>query len=447
MFSSLIKYYKTGEDKPLLPKQKAIDKLYKKKRLSVILSVIFGYGSFYICRLSLSVAKEPMIQTGVINAEQLGIIGSVLLYVYALGKFTNGFIADRANIRKLMSTFLFVSALINILFGLTSSFFLFLILWALNGWFQSGGSAPSVVSICQWFSNKERGTHYGLWASSHNIGEGITFAVTAVIISTWGWRMGFVVPGLIDLIVAAVLFFTLADRPQTYGLPNVADFKKDYSAGKPSTESVKKLHLMVLKNRYVWILGLSSAFMYVARYAIHSWGPLYFEEIKHYSLATSGLMIGGGTIFGLVGAISSGFISDKLFNSRRNVPTLLYGLLLIASLSVLFLNPPGNETMDIIALGGFEFSIGGLIVFLAGLIAIDFIPKKAAGAVKGVIGLFSYFGAATQDWISGLLIQSGETVVNGKTIYNFNYAFYFWIGAAVLSMLLALLVWNVKPQE
>jgi len=171
MLSSLIKYYKTGEDKPLLPKQKAIDKLYKKKRLSVILSVIFGYGSFYICRLSLSVAKGPMIQSGVINAEQLGIIGSVLLYVYALGKFTNGFIADRANIRKLMSTFLFVSALINILFGLTSSFFLFLILWALNGWFQSGGSAPSVVSICQWFSNKERGTHYGLWASSHNIGE------------------------------------------------------------------------------------------------------------------------------------------------------------------------------------------------------------------------------------------------------------------------------------
>ena len=99
------------------------------------------------------------------------------------------------------------------------------------------------------------------------------------------------------------------------------------------------------------------------------------------------------------------------------------------------------------ALGCFEFSIGGLIVFLAGLIAVDLMPKKAAGAVKGIIGLFSYLAAATQDWISGLLIDAGKIVVNGKNVYNFKIVFYFWIGASVLSLLLATLAWNAKARE
>ena len=88
-----------------------------------------------------------------------------------------------------------------------------------------------------------------------------------------------------------------------------------------------------------------------------------------------------------------------------------------------------------------------LIVFLAGLIAVDVLPTNAAGAVKGIIGLFSYMGAATQDWISGYLISAGETVVDGKTLYNFDMAFYFWIAASVLSLILALTVWNVKAKE
>ena len=85
-------------------------------------------------------------------------------------------------------------------------------------------------------------------------------------------------------------------------------------------------------------------------------------------------------------------------------------------------------------------------MFLAGLIAVDVFSKKATGAVKGVVGLFSYVGAATQDWVSGLLINMGKTVVDGKATYNFDYAFYFWISAAVLSLIAALTVWDVKSK-
>ncbi len=447
MFNKLIGFFATGADRPLIKDDNLIKKIYNNKRSSVFISLVLGYGFFYTTRLSLSVAKKQMVDSGIVDVTQLGIIGAVLLYVYAIGKFTNGFLADRANIKRFMSTALMGSAVINLIFGFTDYFIMFAVLWGFNGWFQSIGSAPSVVSLCQWFSNNERGTRYGLWAGAHNIGEGLTFIGTSVLVSILGWQWGFFGPGIACIIVASILFITLQDRPQTYGLPIVADYKKDYSAGKPSKEALGKLQLIVLKSPIVWVLGLSSALMYVTRYAIHSWGPFYLQEVKNYSVIEAGVLIGANTMIGLAGAVFSGFLSDKYFHSQRNIPTLLYGMLLSASLIMLHLVPPGYRWLDAIALAGFEFAIGGLIVFLAGLIAVDIMPTRAAGAVKGVIGLFSYMGAASQDWISGYLIESGKTVVDGVDKYNFDKAFYFWIGASIISMLLALTVWNVKPRE
>ena len=445
--SQLIDYFKTGPDLEVIRDEQTVKRIYERKRWAVFLTLIIGFGFFYTCRLSFSVAKKPMLDAGILDPVQMGIIGAVLLYVYAIGKFVNGLLADYANIRKFMSIALFCSAILNLIFGFTSLFVLFVIIWALNGWFQSIGSAPSVVSICQWFSNKERGTRYGIWAGAHNLGEGLTFVGTSFLISMMGWRWGFIGPGIVCLLVSSIMFFNLADRPQTYGLPNVADYKKDYSAGKPLNESTGKLQRMVLKRPIIWILGLSSALMYVCRYGIHSWGPLYLQEVKDYSIVESGVIIGANTVVGLLGAVTSGLISDKFFHSRRNIPTLLYGILLTGSLTMLMLVPPGHRWLDSIAIGGFEFAIGGLIVFLAGLIAVDVMPKKAAGAVKGLIGLFSYLGAATQDWISGFLIDSGKIVTGSETNYNFDKVFYFWIGASVVSLLLACFAWNIKPQE
>lgn len=444
---SIIKWFATGPDSPPISDPERVRSIFEKRRWRIFVWLIIGYGFFYTCRLSLSVAKKPMLDDGVLSVEQMGIIGAILLYVYAFGKFFNGFLADRANIRRFMSIALFSSAIVNLLFGSVNNFFLFAGLWGLNGWFQSIGSAPSVVSICQWFSNSERGTRYGIWAGAHNIGEGLTFVGTALVVNALGWRWGFWAPGVACIVIAIIMYINLSDRPQTYGLPSVADYKQDYSAGKPSTDSVRSQQLIVLKSPIVWVLGLSSACMYMSRYAVNSWAIFYLQEGKGYELVEAASAMAAYPVFGLAGAVFSGVLSDRAFGSRRNVPALLYGLLLTGSLCAFYYIPPGMFLLDTIALGAFGFAAGGLIVFLAGLIAVDLMPIGAAGAVKGVIGLFSYMGAASQDWISGMLIEQTKTVVDGVATYQFDYAFYFWIGASIASLLLALTVWNKEPRE
>jgi len=443
----IVNFFKTGADLPLIEDKARIRELYEKKRFFVFLWLIIGYGFFYTCRLSFNVARKSMADAGVLEVHEIGIVGATLKYVYAFGKCANGFLSDRANIRRFMSSALLCSAIINLIMGAVSSFWLFLALWAVNGWFQSIGSAPSVVSICQWYSHKERGRRYGIWAGAHNLGEGMTFLGTAAAIGWFGWRAGFVFPGLACALVALILFRMLADRPQTYGLPHVSDYNEDYTGGKPSTESVAQEQLKVLKHPMVWVLAFSSGLMYVARYAINDWGVFYLEAKKGYDVIEAGAVMAPYPIVGFLGAVLSGWISEKFFKSRRNVPTLIYGVMTTFSIVLLWRVPPGHFMLDMLAMGIFGFGIGGLIVFLAGLTAVDIMPKKATGAVKGVIGLVSYLMAATQDWVSGYLMKFGTTIVDGEEVINFDYAFYFWIGASILSIFLALFAWNAKPHE
>ena len=159
--------------------------------------MLLGYGLFYTSRMNFSVAKKAMLEEGVMSATQMGLVGSALLFVYSVGKFTNGFLADRCNIARFMSTGLLLSGAANLLLGFNPVFGVFLLLWGLNGWFQSVGSAPSVVALSQWFGKKERGTRYGIWSASHSIGEGLTFVGTSVLVASFGWRWGFWGPGLV----------------------------------------------------------------------------------------------------------------------------------------------------------------------------------------------------------------------------------------------------------
>ncbi len=448
MWRTIINFFRTGPDRQRIQDPELTRKLFEHKRWSVFLSVTFGYGFFYVARINFSVVKKPMLDENVLTTTEMGVIGSAMLIMYAVGKLTNGFLSDRANIRRFMSTALLFSAIVNLALGFFSVFIAFLLLWGLNGWFQSIGSAPSVVSLSQWFSRREIGTRYGVWSASHGIGTAFTFLATASLVSFMAdWRWGFWGPGIICLVVALILYRTMADRPETYGLPSAAEYKDDFPAKGLQKKKVDKVQLEVVKNPAIWVLGVASALMYVGRYGINNWGVLYLQEVKGYSLVDAGSVLSAYTVATVAGAVASGFISDRLFKSDRNLPALLFGIVDVAALTCLYLLPAGNPWLDSACLFFFGFGLGVLLAYLGGLMAVDLSSKQAAGAAMGMIGCFSYIGAGVQDVISGALLDAGKTVVNGKDVYSFDAAFYFWIGTAALSVLLSLTVWKAKRTE
>jgi OPA family sugar phosphate sensor protein UhpC-like MFS transporter len=448
---SLLSFFTTGPDRPLLDSREGIDQLYRRHRLRIMLAITVGYGIAYTCRLALSVVKKPLIDGGIFSAEQLGIIGSALFYTYAIGKLSNGFLADHANLRVFFTTGVLISAAVNIGMGFSTTLWVCVVLWALNGWFQAFGAPAGAVAMAQWFSNRERGRMYGLWSTAHAIGEGLTFLGVAVVVTAWGWRAGYWVPGLVCIVVAIGIYLMLQDRPQTLGLPPVAEWKNDHWSGEKASErrggGIWASQRSILKLPEIWVLALASASIYVTRYAINSWGILYLQEAKGYSLLLAGSMLTANTVTGILGAIAFGFASDKFFKARRPPVNLIFGIVELAGLLLIFFGPPGRPMVMMAAFLLYGFGLTGLVTSLGGLFAIDIAPKKAAGAAMGFIGVFSYVGAATQERISGYLIQRGMVIVDGVRHYDFTATIWFWIASSVISLMLATTLWRVRLRD
>jgi len=448
----LKRLFGTGRDRPLLGDPERIDRTYRRSRLTVILAITLGYGASYTCRLGFSVVKKPLIDGGIFTADQLGTIGSAFLYTYAFGKLTNGVLADHANVRTFFSAGLLVSALLNLALGGSESLlWIWVLLWGLNGWFSGFGAPASAVSLSNWFSNRERGRYYGIWSTAHAIGEGLSFFGTAALVGWLGWRAGFWGPGILCVIAALILYRVLLDRPQTLGLPPVADWRDDHGvdvldAGR-ARGSIWRTQAWILRSPVLWVIGVSNALMYVSRYAVNNWGILYLQEARGCSLIEAGLFMTVNTVAGIAGALAFGFVSDRFFQARRPPVNLIFGAAEVASLFVIFTVPVGQPVILGAAFAVYGFSLSGLLASLGGLFAMDLAPKKAAGAAMGFCGVFGYLGAALQDQVSGALIHRGTTLVDGVRHYDFTRPVFFWIGTSVLSLILATCLWRVKPAD
>lgn len=288
------------------------------------------------------------------------------------------------------------------------------------------------------------------FSASHNLGEFFSFLFVGGLVSLFGWQYGFIGAAVAGAIGVILIVCFLYDSPESQGLPSPS-MPKDKAAG---DASVGKAQLSVLRNPYVWVLAFASAFMYISRYAVNGWGVLYLQEAKGYELASATQIISINALLGIIGTVFSGWLSDVAFRGNRYIPAVTAGVLEVIAL-VLFAFGGNALWVNILAMVLFGIAIGVLICFLGGLMAVDIVPREASGAALGVVGIASYAAAGLQDIASGLLIDGHKTLVSAAGEpevfrYDFTYALWFWIIAAVLSVLLVTIVWHKarrKPRK
>lgn len=433
-------------------------KRFKHMQWTSFIAITLGYSMYYVCRTSLNVVKKPIMDAGILDAKQLGVISSALLFTYAVGKFVNGFLADHSNIRRFMATGLLISTVANIVVGLLgiisatqmalsqgAFYIVFAILWALNGWTQSMGAPPSIVALSRWYPLATRGTFYGFFSASHNLGEFFSFLLVGGLVSLFGWQYGFIGAAVAGLVGFGLIVLLLHDSPEAEGMPSVAVMAGEETNEQSRTHSVGLSQRAVLRNPYVWVLAFASAFMYVSRYAVNGWGVLFLQETKGFTLATATQVISINALLGIIGTVFSGWLSDVAFKGNRYIPAVAAGILEVLAL-ILFAFGGNTMWVNIFAMVLFGVAIGILICFLGGLMAVDIVPREASGAALGIVGIASYAAAGIQDIASGLLIDTHKTltsVTNGveQYTYDFTPALVFWIAAAIVSVLLVCVVW------
>ena len=457
---SIANFFKMSPAATVKVAPEKVDGTYKRLRFQSFMAGTFGYALYYVCRLSMGVMKQPLIDAGLLNATQLGIIGACLYWAYAIFKLINGFLADSANIKRFMATGLVISVLMNFIMGVlgvtaleggianSTLFILFAICWAVNGGVQSMGAPPAIIALSRWYPLRIRGTFYGFFSSSHNIGEGLSFVFVGLLVASFGWKWGFFGAALAGLLGVVLILLFMHDSPESKGLPPIevlageAQDKEELSPEEKRAQT-KRMQAAVIKNPGVWILAAASAFMYMSRYAINEWGTIFLQEAKGYDLAGAAAIIGINPIFGIIGTVVSGWLSDVLFRGDRKYPAFVAGILEAVALALFLFGGP-SKWLNVTAMVLFGIAIGVLISFLGGLMAVDLVPRQATGAALGIVGLASYAAAGLQNVITGLLMDSGSAV---SGVHDYTYVKWFWLGAAVISFMLPVLNWRRKQQE
>ncbi|PQP33893.1 MFS transporter, partial [Desulfobacteraceae bacterium SEEP-SAG9] len=118
----------------------------------------------------------------------LGLLGTALFIMYSIGQFINGQLGDKFGARKLVFTGMIVSAALNIVFSFSTAFAFMLVVWGLNGYFQSMGWSPQVKTMANWFTVKQRGKWMGFMGSCYQIGNAYSWLLASFIAANYGWR-------------------------------------------------------------------------------------------------------------------------------------------------------------------------------------------------------------------------------------------------------------------
>ena len=396
---------------------------YRRWRIRMMLSMLGGYAAFYLVRKNFSMAMPAFLGELGYTKTDLGLVLSAFSVIYGLGKLLNGMLADRANPRYFMAIGLMGSAVANICFGLSTGLGVLAAFWLVNAWFQSMGWPPCARMLTHWYGASERGTMWGLWNASHQIGGAIILIMAGALVTHLGWRWAFHVPAAIAVFAALVLAHFLRDTPVSLGLPPIEEYRNEVVVvdSAPQMGFWPALRAHILSNRLIWFVCTANFFVYIVRIGLLDWAPTFLVEAKGSSLAKAGWQVAGYEIAGILGAIVAGVISDRVFKGKRGVTGGMFMVALIGFLFLFWKMPPGHEWLDGLALVAVGFFVYGPQM-LVGVAAADVVSPSAVATATGLTGTFGYLGSTVCGLGTGLIVDT----------WGWDGGFVFFIAAAVM---------------
>lgn len=458
--------------KERLPEE-VIDKTYKAMRLKVFLGAFIGYAAYYLVRKNLSLAGSGMIADGLIDKAGIGIAASGISIAYAFSKFIMGSISDRSDARKFLVVGLILSALTMMSVGfipfsttdMTSNVVILFSLMLLVGWLSGMGWPPCGRIMAHWFSQNERSFKMSIWNTSHTVGSGslgllvsLGFAIFLFFGIEHAWKAAFIFPSIIALLLAIFCWWALRDTPESCGLPPIDEYRNDYSGkrsakGEENEIPFKKLFIdYIFKNKILWLIAIANAFVYLIRYGISDWAPIYLQEMNIMDKAQSSLAFSLHNYAGVPGTIICGWISAKYFKGRCAPANVIYLLLVLVGVLFYWQAMPLSEWIAQ-NFGGDPATICRMVVYISlceigfciygpvaliGVQALNLVPKNAAGTAAGFVGLFGY--------LLGDAILS--KIVLGSVAQNVGWDLTFWmfVIASIVGAVFCATTWNKEKQ-
>ncbi len=395
----------------------ASDTSFRKAQWRMLLAAMLCYLFFYTGRQTFGFAIPGIQKEFGLSKETLGWVSSAMLWSYAMGQAINGNLADKFGGRRIMSLGAILSCFANWVVSFSSGFGSLIFPWAVNGYFQALGWAPGSRLLSNWWGIGERGKVYGFYVFAAGCASVLSYITSIAVLDVLhlDWRWIFRIPVLLMLGGGIFFYLVARERPEDLGfqaldtgVANQGD--KAHAILENQQESSWARYKAVLKNWRLIVAALSLGFQNAARYGLIVWVPVHFfgsNWAKSPDAVIDPKWISVALPVGMaIGALSNGWISDKLFGSKRYKAIMLY-MVLGAMTSVWMFSIPGHSILGVVALFlcGF-FVYGPASSFWA--LCPDLVGSRRAGTATGIMNFASYLFAGLGEPLIGRMLDTSD---------------------------------------
>lgn len=428
------------------------------------------YAFLYMARYNLSVAKNAF--GDLMDKQDFGIIFGVGTIVYGCSFLLNGPLVDKFGGKKGMLVAAVGSAVANVLMGVVTYGYLhgnlnvnitlvFSALYGFNMFCQSYGAVSIIKIKAYWFHVRERGVFGAIFGTlisfgayfAFDWGQAIVratqvnlenptpaqqffrslFAVnTSMTNATW---LVFFIPAFILMTFALIDLFLLKDTPSNANLDDF-DTHDASSDEMDKTFTMKELLGRVFKSPLLMTIAAIEFTSGVLRNGIMQWYFIFAHEVpamndifftRHWGISIA--------VSGMIGGFAAGFLSDKIFHSRRAPPAVIMNfvmmVLLVTMLVLLFKSPTIVGLCAVLMC----FAVIGVHSLMSGTAAADFGGRKATATASGVVDGFVYLGSGVQSFAIGFLVEK-----------DWSYWPMFLIPFTFIGFMLSLRIWWEIPE-
>ena len=381
-------------------------------RLSTFWVMLLGYVGYYLCRGNLSAAFPLLAQEFGFSNTQLGLIASISEIAYAAGKFINGPLADKIGGRRIFLIGMAGAIFWNIIFSLSASLAVFIVVWCCCRYFLSMGWGGLTKTIGNWYPSDRNGTVMGLISINFQFG-GVAAVLFAGFLVTQGvgWKGLFFYPAMVLAVIWIWSYFSSRSDPEDVipgavvaksktGKKQLADYGEE---SKPEIKTILKTLFSMSIYRQLLVFSFVTTLL---RSVFFFWTPKFLFDM---GLDASSAIFKSAIfpLLGVLGTVLIGWYTDHYARNgdRARMMWMMLSCLVLCVAAIAFLSASADPNFNLILvfLGASGFFLLGPYSMSAGCLTLDIAGAKGAGSCTGIIDGIGYIGGAIAAFSAGVM--------------------------------------------
>ncbi len=362
----------------------------------------------YIDRQTVSVLKTAISQDlGLSNSDYAAIQNSFLVF-YGISQMVSGRLYDIIGTRLGFVFSIVVWSLAALAHATARTATAFGVFRAMLGFGEAGNWPGAAKVVGEWFPVRERALGMGIFNTGAAVGGALSPPIIAWLATAYGWRMTFVVTGLLGFVWLA-LWLIFFRTPSQH--PWITEAERahilDGASATPAGPVWRPGWIQLLKYRQTWAVVMGRFITDPIWWLYIFWLPSYLQEARGFSLKEVGLSAWLPFLAGGIGALSGGYASGALISRGWTVDRARKAVMIFGAM----LTPAGILAMraddPYVALAWMAVVLFGFQVWVNNLQTLpsDFFPSSAVGSVFGLSGAAAAVASVLFTWATGRIVD------------------------------------------